>query len=720
MKVGIRKPSIKKSISARTTGRAKRAVKKAVVPGYGKKGTGWIKDPKKAAYNKIYNKTTISVKNLANSSNKRSSSSNSNKYNANRNNIHNTQYTISQQLTRAKLINSKGTIKNCKVGFSWTSLFFMYFVPLSRLDFKNFLIQILTLSITATISPYLMTILWLVYAATYNKSYIKRLIKKGYYPYDKDSSDLLSKRDIYFDENDDMQKETISDLACDSNLANNSFTNYIDYDKNNNLNNEELYIDYFEDEDNDISLDDFGINITMSINGKEIINNDIKVNDTAPKGYHKFLDYEKVVGVTFENRDILVEKFINGSNRKITLIKDPLNEYDPFAIKVMGSCNYNGKFEDGQLGFLDKNIARKLNPYENIKATVNAVSHPNKIRIDIWVLESDYENIKELNKRLKQISKNEKSIYEYIDKGSNFEYDKNIDKAIEFFEKAIALDCDGNYPYDRLAILYRKKKDYENEIRVLTKAIEVFEFLGKVSPRTDIYPKLDKFKERLSKAEHLKLKNLETDSKPNSKLPKENKTVKKITISKEKHFDSNLVNYDRIISLDFETANNKRASVCSIGYVVEENNKIIKEEEIIVNPKAEFSNINVKIHRIKDVDVQDAPTWNIVWKQIEEYITDSTLVIAHNLKSMELSCIRQECERYNMDLPLFAKVKDHNNMTCDTLQMARENLPDLENYKLDTLAKHFNIELDHHNALSDAKACLNLFHHLRGDYATNE
>lgn len=47
MKIGLRKPSIKKSISARTTGKAKRAVKKAVIPGYGKKGSGWIKDPKK-------------------------------------------------------------------------------------------------------------------------------------------------------------------------------------------------------------------------------------------------------------------------------------------------------------------------------------------------------------------------------------------------------------------------------------------------------------------------------------------------------------------------------------------------------------------------------------------------------------------------------------------------------------------------------------------------
>ena len=47
MKFGVRKPSIKRSIKARTTGRAKRAIKKAVIPGYGKKGMGWINNPKK-------------------------------------------------------------------------------------------------------------------------------------------------------------------------------------------------------------------------------------------------------------------------------------------------------------------------------------------------------------------------------------------------------------------------------------------------------------------------------------------------------------------------------------------------------------------------------------------------------------------------------------------------------------------------------------------------
>lgn len=37
MKIGIRTPSMKKMFKARTTGRAKRAIKKAVNPLYGKK-----------------------------------------------------------------------------------------------------------------------------------------------------------------------------------------------------------------------------------------------------------------------------------------------------------------------------------------------------------------------------------------------------------------------------------------------------------------------------------------------------------------------------------------------------------------------------------------------------------------------------------------------------------------------------------------------------------
>ena len=64
MKYGMRTPSINKRISARTTGKITRTVNKAVNPLYGKKGMGFINNPSKAVYNKVYNKTTTSIDNI--------------------------------------------------------------------------------------------------------------------------------------------------------------------------------------------------------------------------------------------------------------------------------------------------------------------------------------------------------------------------------------------------------------------------------------------------------------------------------------------------------------------------------------------------------------------------------------------------------------------------------------------------------------------------------
>lgn len=64
MKIGMRKPSLRKSISARTTGRVKRAIKKAIIPGYGRKGMGLL-HPRRALYNKVYRMTTFSIFDLA-------------------------------------------------------------------------------------------------------------------------------------------------------------------------------------------------------------------------------------------------------------------------------------------------------------------------------------------------------------------------------------------------------------------------------------------------------------------------------------------------------------------------------------------------------------------------------------------------------------------------------------------------------------------------------
>ena len=61
MKFGFRTPSLKRSISARTTGRAKRAIKRAIIPGYGKRCMGFLTNPKKSIYNRVYRRTTFGL-----------------------------------------------------------------------------------------------------------------------------------------------------------------------------------------------------------------------------------------------------------------------------------------------------------------------------------------------------------------------------------------------------------------------------------------------------------------------------------------------------------------------------------------------------------------------------------------------------------------------------------------------------------------------------------
>jgi hypothetical protein len=58
VKIGVRKPSLKKSISARTS------MNRMLRNGLGLKaprGLGWITNPKRAAYNRVYNRTSTSV-----------------------------------------------------------------------------------------------------------------------------------------------------------------------------------------------------------------------------------------------------------------------------------------------------------------------------------------------------------------------------------------------------------------------------------------------------------------------------------------------------------------------------------------------------------------------------------------------------------------------------------------------------------------------------------
>jgi tetratricopeptide (TPR) repeat protein len=88
-------------------------------------------------------------------------------------------------------------------------------------------------------------------------------------------------------------------------------------------------------------------------------------------------------------------------------------------------------------------------------------------------------------------------------KGSEFEKIGNIEKAIELYEENVKENFKGNHPYDRLATIYKNQLDLDNEIRILEKAIIVFEEIT-IEDRIEGLPKLFRFKNRLEKAIHTK------------------------------------------------------------------------------------------------------------------------------------------------------------------------------------------------------------------------
>lgn len=80
--------------------------------------------------------------------------------------------------------------------------------------------------------------------------------------------------------------------------------------------------------------------------------------------------------------------------------------------------------------------------------------------------------------------------------GQKYEADGKIDKAIKLYEQNVSEYFEGSHPYYRLADIYHKNKQVNDETRILRRAICVFENI--VNPkRVDRNRKLAYFKQRL-------------------------------------------------------------------------------------------------------------------------------------------------------------------------------------------------------------------------------
>lgn len=149
------------------------------------------------------------------------------------------------------------------------------------------------------------------------------------------------------------------------------------------------------------------------------------------------------------------------------------------------------------------------------------------------------------------------------------------------------------------------------------------------------------------------------------------------------------------VAIDFETANEKRNSACSLGIAVVKDNKITEVKYWLIKPyEMRFEPMNVWIHGIVEEDVKNEPQLNDLWSEVKPYL-ENNLVIAHNA-SFDMSVLRNTLDCYGISYPNF-------DYSC-TVVMAKNYYEELENHKLNTIAKHLGIEFKHHHAGEDAAA----------------
>lgn len=153
-------------------------------------------------------------------------------------------------------------------------------------------------------------------------------------------------------------------------------------------------------------------------------------------------------------------------------------------------------------------------------------------------------------------------------------------------------------------------------------------------------------------------------------------------------------------AIDFETANEHRSSVCSVGLIVVRDGVIIDKYYSLINPRPlYFRSFTTSIHGLTEEDVKDAPDFVDVWTEIAPRI-DGLCLAAHN-SPFDEGCLKAVFAAYGMPYPA-----DKYTFRCTCREARRKLGNTLPNYQLQTVAKFCGFDLtNHHHALADAEAC---------------
>lgn len=152
------------------------------------------------------------------------------------------------------------------------------------------------------------------------------------------------------------------------------------------------------------------------------------------------------------------------------------------------------------------------------------------------------------------------------------------------------------------------------------------------------------------------------------------------------------------VAIDFETANSRYYSACSLGVVVFANGVPQSRKTYMIKPDGRFAPENIAIHGITAAQVADAPKFDAIWPELVPILRNKLVVAYSDFdKKVLTSLIRHyglnEGESFTIDY-------------LDVYRRVRDNIFGLTNYKLPTVAEFLGIDgLKHHDAVSDAETC---------------
>lgn len=155
--------------------------------------------------------------------------------------------------------------------------------------------------------------------------------------------------------------------------------------------------------------------------------------------------------------------------------------------------------------------------------------------------------------------------------------------------------------------------------------------------------------------------------------------------------------------LDLETAGFERgpnARICEIGAIKQKNGADQERVSMLIHPGRPIDPDVIKIHRITDDMVKDAPKFADVAAKISKFVK-GTVIVAHNT-GFDIPILNSELARAGA--PLFR------GGSIDTIRLARKAFPGLPSYGLDNLARHFGITFSQrHRSMSDCEATVHIF-----------